>query len=62
MARGDAILVKTEHGDSFVVTQADDLADEAQMLRKNQRFLDALDALKADDEAVPLEQVEKELR
>jgi hypothetical protein len=62
MAREDVVLVTTRDGDSFVVTAADDFETEVQLLRRNHAFLAKLDALKNDEETVPLEQAERELR
>ena len=62
MARKDFLLVKTEEGDSFVVSHADDLATEAELLRRNHTFLRMLDPFKEDRDTIPLDQVEKELR
>ena len=62
MARQDTVLLKTPDGDSFVVSSADDLATEVELLRRNHSFLAMLDELKAKDETVPLEEAEKKLR
>ena len=62
MARDEAVLLKTESGDSFVVSSADDFATEVELLRRNHSFLTMLDALKAEAETVPLEDAEKKLR
>ena len=35
MARKDSLLVKTEKGDSFLVSQADEFATEVELLRCN---------------------------
>ena len=62
MARKDSLLVKTEKGDSFLVSQADEFATEVELLRRNHTFLRMLDQFKEDKDTIPLDQVEKELR
>ena len=62
MAREDAVLVTTEGGETFLVSSADPLDAEAQLLRQNRSFLAMLDELKADGETVPLAEAEKHLR
>ena len=62
MARKDALFVKTEKGDSFLVSQADEFATEVELLRRNHTFLRMLDPFKEDRDTIPLDQVEKELR
>ena len=62
MARGDSLLVKTEKGDSFVISQADEFVTEVELLRRNHAFLSMLDKLKEENATIPLDEVEKELR
>lgn len=62
MARRDALLVKTNQGDSFVVSHADEFAAEVELLRHNYAFLTMLDQFKDDRDTIPLEEVEKDLR
>jgi hypothetical protein len=62
MARNDALLVKTQDGDSFVVSLADEFTTEVELLRQNHAFLTMLDNFKKEDETIPLEEVEKKLR
>jgi hypothetical protein len=62
MARKDSLLVRTQEGDSFVVSQADEFATEVELLRQNHTFLAMLDEFKNEKETIPLEQVETELR
>ena len=62
MARSDSLLVKTDKGDSFVISQADEFATEVELLRRNHTFLSMLDEFKEENETIPLEKVEKELR
>ena len=62
MARGESVLVKTSQGDSFVVSPADELATEVELLRRNHTFLTMLDRLKEDRESIPLAEAEKQLR
>ena len=62
MARKDSLLVKTEKGDSFLVSQADEFATEVELLRYNHTFLKMLDQFKENKDTIPLDRVEKELR
>jgi len=62
MARSDSLLVKTDKGDSFVISQADEFATEVELLRRNHTFLSMLDEFKEENETIPLEKVEQELR
>lgn len=62
MARKDSLLVKTANGDTFVVSEADELATEVELLRRNHAFLAMLDEFKEDAETIPLAQVEHALR
>ena len=62
MARSDSLLVKTDKGDSFVISQADEFATEVELLRRNHTFLSMLDEFKEENETISLEKVEKELR
>ncbi|MCX7015385.1 MAG: hypothetical protein NTW86_23005 [Candidatus Sumerlaeota bacterium] len=62
MAREDVVLVTTEEGDSFVISSADELESEAQILRRNREFLALLDELKKDAESVPFDEAYKQYR
>lgn len=62
MAREDVVLVTTEDGESFVVSTADDFDTEVQLLRRNHAFLSMLDEFKKEEETIPLEETEKQLR
>ena len=62
MAREETVLITTEDGESFVVSAADDFESEVELLRRNHRFLSVLDRLKADTEAISIEEAEKSLR
>ena len=62
MARNDALLVKTQDGDSFIVSLADEFTTEVELLRQNHAFLTMLDNFKKEDETIPLEEIEKKLR
>ena len=62
MARRDSLLVKTDKGDSFLVSHADEFATEVELLRRNHAFLTMLDEFKEAKDVIPLDQVEKELR
>jgi hypothetical protein len=62
MARSDSVLVKTDKGDSFLVSHADEFATEVELLRRNHAVLTMLDEFKQGKDMIPLDQVEKELR
>jgi len=62
MAREEGVLVTTEDGDSFFVSLADDFDTEVQLLRRNHTFLTMLDELKREEQTIPLEDAEKNLR
>ena len=61
-ARDESIIVQSTDGSSFVVSAADDLTTEIELLRRNHRFLGLLDSLKEDQRTVSLEEVEEQLR
>ena len=62
MARSDSLLIKTDKGDSFLVSHVDEFATEVVLLRQNHKFLSMLDKLKEEQSAISLDQVEKQLR
>ena len=62
LARRDPLLVKTDQGDSFLVSHADEFATEVELLRRNHTFLTMLDEFKEQKDRIPLDQVERELR
>ncbi len=62
MARKDSVLVKTQNGDSFLITPADEFDTEVELLRRSHTFLTMLDKFKAEKETIPLDQVESKLR
>jgi hypothetical protein len=55
-------LIKTDKGDSFSVSHADEFATEVELLRQNHIFLSMLDKFKEDQNSISLDQVEKQLR
>lgn len=61
-ARDEAVVVKSADGTTFVLSAADDLTSEVELLRRNHRFLALLDSLKSDDSRVSLEEAERRLR
>ena len=61
-ARGESLLLRCSNGEQFVITLADELATEVELLRKNHAFLDFLDSCKKDETSLSLEEVEKRLR
>ncbi|MEI6310245.1 MAG: hypothetical protein WCP58_11465 [bacterium] len=62
MARNDFLLIKTDKGDSFLVSHADEFATEVELLRQNHKFLSMLDKFKEEQSSISLDQVEKQLR
>ncbi|MFQ5686522.1 MAG: hypothetical protein ACE5GV_07670 [Candidatus Scalindua sp.] len=62
MAKEESILVTTKDGDSFVISSTDEFNSEVELLRKNHKFLSMLDGFKEEDEAFPIDLVEKKLR
>jgi hypothetical protein len=62
MARRDSLWIKTDQGDSFLVSHADEFATEVELLRRNHAFLTMLDEFKQGKDRIPLDQVERELR
>jgi hypothetical protein len=61
-AREGSVLVRSASGEAFVVSEADDFATEAELLRCNHRFLTLLDSWKADPTSISLDDVEDRLR
>lgn len=62
MARDDVVLVTTDEGDSFLISAADEMDTEVELLRRNHRFLAMLDELKRDAVSIPLAEAEEKLR
>ena len=60
-ARGESVLLRCANGEQFVVTSADDLTTEVELLRRNHAFLEFLDSCKSDETSVSLEEAEKRL-
>jgi hypothetical protein len=61
-ARAESLLLKCSNGEQFVISLADELASEVEVLRKNHAFLDLLDLCKQDGTDVSMEDAEKRLR
>jgi len=62
MAKKESLLIKTKDGESFVISSTDEFDSEVELLRKNHKFLSMLDNFKSSDEAIPIDEVEKNLR
>ncbi|MFV1976588.1 MAG: hypothetical protein ACC651_12635 [Candidatus Scalindua sp.] len=62
MAKEESIVVKTEDGDSFVISSTDESNSEVELLRINHKFISMLDSFKGENEAFPIDLVEKNLR
>ena len=61
-ARKESVILKSADGTCFVLSAADDLTTEVELLRRNHAFLTLLDAHKQDQKTIPLEEVEKRLQ
>lgn len=61
-AQGESVVVKAADGSSFVLSAADDLSTEVELLRRNHQFLTLLDEFKRDQTKVSLEEVERQLK
>jgi hypothetical protein len=61
-ARDEAVVVKSADGMTFILSAADDLTSEVELLRRNHQFIDLLDSLKKDQSRIPLEEAERHLR
>ena len=61
-ARDEAVVVKSADGTTFVLSAADDLTSEIELLRRNHQFLALLDSLKTDETRVSLEEAERRLQ
>lgn len=61
-ARDDCVVVKSADGETFVISAADDLSTEVELLRRNERFMALLDSWKQDRRTISLDEVEKRLR
>jgi hypothetical protein len=61
-ARDESVVVRSADGMTYVLSAADDLTSEIELLRRNHQFLALLDSLKEDRTRVPLEEAERRLR
>jgi hypothetical protein len=57
----EPVLVTLPDGNRYLISHADDLQTEVEMLRTNQRFLSLLDEAKQDQTRHSLEEVRKML-
>ncbi len=62
LAREDSLLVTTDDGETFVISKADELDTEVELLRRNHRFITMLDRFKSERDTIPIAQVERQLR
>ncbi|MBI4559997.1 MAG: hypothetical protein HY706_20590 [Candidatus Hydrogenedentes bacterium] len=60
-AEQEPVLLVTEDGHEFILSEADDFDAEVEALRNSQRFQSFLDTRMAGQGAIPLEQIEKEV-
>ena len=58
-ARHESVMVKSADGATFVLSAADDLTTEVELLRRNHEFLTLLDSCKQDQRTISLEEAEK---
>lgn len=58
-ARSNTVLIKSADGHSYVISAADDLSTEVELLRQNHEFVALLDELKRDTSSVSLEDVRR---
>ncbi|MGH9845097.1 MAG: hypothetical protein ACREEM_40795 [Blastocatellia bacterium] len=61
-ARQGNVILRDSSGDQFIITHADDLAMEVDLLRQNHAFLAFLDASKNAEKTYSLDEVETMLR
>ena len=61
-ARDESVIVRSADGTTFVLSAADDLTTEVELLRRNHKFLALLDSYKQDQRTIPLKDVEERLR
>jgi hypothetical protein len=47
---------------SFIISSTDEFNSEVELLRKNHKFISMLDSFKGENEAFPIDLVEKNLR
>ena len=61
-ARHESVIVKSADGATFLLSGADELTTEVELLRRNHRFLELLDTWKQDHRTLTLEEVEERLQ
>lgn len=62
VAREEPVLLKGADGESFLLSPADEFALEVEILRRDHTFLTFLDEAKKSTEAIPIEDLERDLR
>ena len=55
MARNDSLLVKTQDGDTFIISTVDEFDSEVELLRKNHSFFAMLDEFKKEENTISFE-------
>lgn len=60
-ADDEPVLVSTPDGERYVISHADDLQTEVELLRNNHRFLSFLDEAKGDTVRYDIEEVRRQL-
>ncbi|MDA0832495.1 MAG: hypothetical protein O2955_20685 [Planctomycetota bacterium] len=61
-AVGESVMIKAVDGTSYILSAAEDLTTEVELLRRNHEFLSLLDTLKEDSSRISLEDVERRLQ
>lgn len=61
-ARQGSVILRDSSGEQFIISHADDLAMEVELLRQNHAFLTFLDNSKKEQKMFSLDEVERLLR
>ncbi|MGO8748924.1 MAG: hypothetical protein ACLQNE_23415 [Thermoguttaceae bacterium] len=61
-ARQESVVVRSSDGETFVLSAADELSTEVELLRRNHQFLTLLDSYKQDQRTVSLDEAERRMR
>jgi len=60
-AHDEAVVVRSTDGRTYVLSAADDLSSEIDLLRRNHQFCALLDSLKQDRTRISLEEAKRRL-
>ena len=61
-ARRESVVVRSSDGETFVLSVADELSTEVELLRRNHQFLTLLDSYKQDQRTVSMDEAERRIR